>query len=465
MKFNFHAKITPSKTKLLGGKMSFQNLPQVDKILNLECFTNELKPVVANLAREILNTERNKIKQGLSSKNSDEIISEICQSYENFKAKELKRVINATGVVMHTNLARSVIDEQILNRAKEIITSYSTLEYSLKDGKRGNRYEYVGTLLAALFGCEDALVVNNNASAVFLVLNTFAKGGETVVSRGELVEIGGSFRVPDVMSASGTILHEVGTTNKTHLYDYENAINENTKMLLKVHRSNFDIVGFCESVDTAELSSLAKERNLIDYYDLGSGYVGELAHKLGKDEPSIAKIMQNGVSLISFSGDKLFGSVQSGIILGKRKLIAKLRKNQLLRMLRVDKITIAILCESIKAYLNKEFELLSTPKHINKSVAELENLAIFINKRLKKSLEIYQTQTFVGGGSLPNKTYPSLALKIKGDAIINEELYRKNGVIGRIENGAFLLDLRSILDKDIEILIEKIDQIESEKWV
>ncbi|WP_169777440.1 L-seryl-tRNA(Sec) selenium transferase [Campylobacter mucosalis] len=441
--------------------MSLNKLPQVDKILNLECFKTAIKPILANIIRDELEKQRELLKQGKDMLEFDKLTQLILQKYENFINKGLKRLINATGVVMHTNLARSVIDEQILSRAKDVITSYSNLEYNLNSGQRGNRYDYIGSLLSSLFGFEDALVVNNNASAVFLILNTFAKGGETIVSRGELVEIGGSFRVPDVMSASGSILKEVGTTNKTHLYDYENAINESTKMLLKVHRSNFDIVGFTQSVDISEISKLAKDRNLIEYYDLGSGYVGELNYNLGKDEPSIAKFSK--VSLVSFSGDKLFGSVQAGIILGKRELIAKLRKNALLRMLRVDKVTLAILSESVKAYLNKEFELITTIKHINKELSSLENLANLINQNLKTPLEIVKTNTFVGGGSLPNKTYPSIALKVAGEAILNESIYRAEGIIGRIENEAFLLDLRSILDKDVKELIEKIDKIESAK--
>lgn len=446
-----------SKTNLLGDKMSFQNLPQIDKILNLECFKNAVKPILAGIARNILATQRDRIKSG---ENLPDTIELIAQEYAKFEKRELRALINATGVVMHTNLARSVIDERIVQRASEVITSYSNLEYNVTSGGRGNRYDYIGELLGALFGCEDALVVNNNASAVFLVLNTFAKGGETIVSRGELVEIGGSFRVPDVMREAGTTLHEVGTTNKTHLYDYQNAINERTKMLLKVHRSNFSIVGFSEEVGLGELSSLAKSANLPFYYDLGSGYVGELAHNLGKDEPSVQKLMQSGADLVSFSGDKLFSSAQAGIILGSGAMIAKLRKNQLLRMLRVDKITLAILAQSVKAYLNHEFDAFCTPRMINLSIDELTKRANFINSHLAKPLEIIQTSTYVGGGSLPNKTYPSIALKVIGDAEQNERKYRDQGVIGRIENGSFLLDIRTILPKDMQKFIKIINESE-----
>ncbi|MBR8461618.1 L-seryl-tRNA(Sec) selenium transferase [Campylobacter sp. faydin G-140] len=439
--------------------MKFSELPQVDKILNLECFKGALKPILTAITHKILNEQRELLKSGKTALSKDEIIAKITDEYIKYEQSELKSLINATGVCMHTNLGRSVIDERLFERAKEIICSYSNLEYDLQTGERGNRYDYTSRLLSALFGCEDALIVNNNASAVFLVLNTFAKGGETIVSRGELVEIGGSFRVPDVMSASGTELVEVGTTNKTRLSDYENAINENTKMLLKVHRSNFDIVGFSQSVSDEQIATLGREKNLMSYYDLGSGYVGELPFGLGKDDPNVTKILKNGINLMSFSGDKLFGSVQCGIILGKREFIARLRKNQLLRMLRVDKVIISLFCESVKAYINKEFELITTMKQLYKSVDELTSLATNINANLACPCDVVQTLTFVGGGSLPNKTLPSVALKFGGNAQEIEAKFRACRVIGRIENGAFLLDLRSILDKDIKNLINIINKV------
>ena len=290
------------------------------------------------------------------------------------------------------------------------------------------------------------------------MLNTFAKGREVVVSRGELVEIGGSFRVPEVMANAGCILKEVGTTNKTRLRDYEEAISDETAMLVKVHRSNFDIVGFSEETTANELIELASRQNLIDYFDLGSGFYGNLPFNLDKNEPDLKNLKD--VSLVSFSGDKLLGAVQCGIIVGKKELIAKLRKNQLLRMLRVDKVIISLLAESIKAYLNKEFELITTQKLLHKSVKELEGLANFINKNLKTPLEIVRTSTFVGGGAMPNKKLPSVALALSGDANLNELKFRQKKVIGRIENDKFMLDLRSLLDEDVETLIKIINETE-----
>ena len=433
-----------------------RKLPQIDKFIKNERFFGLDTSLLTKVARAELESLRTQILGGQNCPGLDSIVQNTLERYEKASNLSLRSLINATGVIIHTNLGRSAIDPEILRRAAPMITGYSNLEYSVEKGGRSNRYDYVGGLLAELFGFEDAVVVNNNASAVFLVLNTFSKGGEAIISRGELVEIGGSFRVPEVMANSGAILREVGTTNKTNLRDYEEAINENSKLILKVHRSNFDIVGFSEDVPMPDLSALARERNLIDYFDLGGGFYGELPYGLERNEPNLKNLKD--ASLVSFSGDKLFGSVQCGIILGKRELIAKLKKNQLLRMLRVDKVIISLLAESVKAYANREFELITTVKQLYKSVEELENTANFINSRLKTPLEIVRTTTFVGGGTMPNKRIPSLALAVKGNANENEAKFRKNLVIGRIEEGKFLLDLRSVLDADVQNLIEKINE-------
>ena len=433
-----------------------RKLPQIDKFIKNELFSGLDISLLTKVARAELESLRTQILGGQNCPEPGEIVQNTLVRYEKASNLSLRSLINATGVIIHTNLGRSAIDPEILRRAKPVITGYSNLEYSVEKGGRSNRYDYVGGLLAELFGFEDAIVVNNNASAVFLVLNTFSKGGEAIISRGELVEIGGSFRVPEVMANSGAILREVGTTNKTNLRDYEEAINENSKLILKVHRSNFDIVGFSEEVAMPDLSALARERNLIDYFDLGGGFYGELPYGLERNEPNLKNLKE--ASLVSFSGDKLFGSVQCGIILGKRELIAKLKKNQLLRMLRVDKVIISLLAESVKAYANREFRLITTVKQLYKSVDELENTANFINSRLKTPLEVVCTTTFVGGGTMPNKRIPSLALAVKGNANENEAKFRKNLVIGRIEEGKFLLDLRSVLDADVQNLIEKINE-------
>lgn len=441
----------------------FSSLPQIDKIINLQCFKNAPKPVIARIARDIINEQRELLIQEKNALNKEQIIAKITSEYENFKRKSLQRVINASGIVLHTNLGRSVIDESIYERAKSVICGYSNLEYDLQTGARSNRYDYSGALLSALFGCEDALIVNNNAAAVFLVLNTFAKNAQVIVSRGELVEIGGGFRIPEVMNASGAILNEIGTTNKTRLSDYENAINENTKMLLKVHRSNFQIQGFSSEASINELANLGKKHEILSYYDLGSGSYAPLSWGLERIQASATKLLFSGVDLLSFSGDKLFGSVQAGIILANKNLIARLRSNQLLRMLRADKITLSLLCQSVMAYLKNENHLITTQKLINKSLNELESLANALisglNENAKKRVKIIKTNTFVGGGSLPNKQIPSIALKLSGNAKSLQAQFRAKNIIGRIENECFLLDLRALLDDDINALNLALNEI------
>ena len=434
-------------------------LPQIDKILNHKPFKDYNKGILARISRELLNSIRSNLKD--EEINEEKIYAQINKNYKAFEKKALKPLINATGIVMHTNLGRSVIDEKSWQRAKQIACSYSNLEYDLESGSRGNRYDYTGYLLSTLFGCEDALVVNNNASAVFLVLNTFGKGGRCVISRGELVEIGGGFRVPEVMKESGAILAEVGTTNKTRLSDYENALDENTKMLVKVHRSNFDIVGFKQDTSLEDIASLAKERGIISYYDLGGGAASSLA--CFNSEPVPQKLIKTGVDLLSFSGDKLFGSVQAGIILGKKELIAKLRKNQLLRMLRSDKITLALLASTVLSYLDKDYNSVPTIFLLSRSTSELKSVAKRINNSCKNIASIIDTATFGGGGTLPNVKIQSVALAFKakkGQKIENlERDFRQKGVIGRIENQCFLLDLRSVLPSDESALITAINSI------
>ena len=438
---------------------NLRTLPQIDKILNHKPFKDYNKGILARISRELLNSIRSNLKD--EEINEEKIYAQINKNYKAFEKKALKPLINATGIVMHTNLGRSVIDEKSWQRAKQIACSYSNLEYDLESGSRGNRYDYTGYLLSTLFGCEDALVVNNNASAVFLVLNTFGKGGRCVLSRGELVEIGGGFRVPEVMKESGAILAEVGTTNKTRLSDYENALDENTKMLVKVHRSNFDIVGFKQDTSLEEIAKLAKERGIISYYDLGGGAASSLA--CFNSEPVPQKLIKTGVDLLSFSGDKLFGSVQAGIILGKKELIAKLRKNQLLRMLRSDKITLALLASTVLSYLDKDYNSVPTVFLLSRSTSELKSVAKRINNSCKNIASIIDTATFGGGGTLPNVKIQSVALAFKaqkGQKIENlERDFRQKGVIGRIENQCFLLDLRSVLPSDESALITAINSI------
>jgi L-seryl-tRNA(Ser) seleniumtransferase len=365
---------------------------------------------------------------------------------------------------VHTNLGRSLIDEKVFEKVKDIATSYNNLEYDLKEGRRGERYSHISKVICELLGCEDVLIVNNNASAVFLVLNTFAKKKKVVVSRGELVEIGGSFRIPDVMKSSGAKLVEVGTTNKTHLKDYINAIDKKTAMLMKVHKSNYSIEGFSSEVSFKELVKLSREKNLIDYYDMGSGHLVDLPYGLENYEPSVLEYMKENPSLLSFSGDKLLGSVQAGIIVGKKEYIAKLKKNQLLRMLRVDKLTLAILEENIKSILLGNFNEIPTLRMLFTSVDELKQNAMNLQESIKDTCKtkIIVTKTLIGGGTTPNRTIPSIALSVKiKDYKPNkmEKLFREKNIIGRIENEMFLLDFRTIQKDDMSYIVHVVKEI------
>ena len=442
-----------------------KSIPKVDKFITHKAFEGLSKTLVTKITKEVIENLRvNILNEKISIINEEELINETLKKYDDLISPSLKNLINATGIIVHTNLGRSLLDKQSVEKAINIATSYNNLEYDLENGKRGERYAHITKSLKALTNCEDAVVVNNNASAVFLVLNTFCKNKETIVSRGELVEIGGSFRVPEVMAQSGAILKEIGTTNKTHLRDYENAINENSSMLMKVHKSNYSIEGFSSEVDFSKIVELANEKNIIDYYDMGSGHMIDLPYNLSKDEPSILEIMKYNPSLLSFSGDKLFGSVQAGIIIGKKELIEKIKKNQLLRMLRVDKITLCLLEESLNLYLTNQLEKIPTLNMLNTPISVLENRANNLKEKIQNicKCEIIKTSTMVGGGTTPNKKIPSIALSIefenyKPNKI--EKLLRENRVISRIENDKVLLDFRAILEEQIDELEEILKNI------
>ncbi|WP_419673006.1 L-seryl-tRNA(Sec) selenium transferase [Aliarcobacter butzleri] len=437
-----------------------KSIPKVDKFIMNEAFEGLSRTLITKIAKKTLEELRNDILNNKIEKiDENTLINEVLDSYKDLTSPSLKSLINATGIIVHTNLGRSLLDEKSLTKAIKIATTYNNLEYDLKKGKRGERYEHITKSLQALTSCEDAIVVNNNASAVFLILNTFCKNKEVIVSRGELVEIGGSFRVPEVMNQSGAKLKEIGTTNKTHLRDYENAICEKTSMLMKVHKSNYSIEGFSSEVSFEEIVKIAQQNNLIDYFDMGSGHIIDLPYNLNKDEPSILDIMKYKPSLLSFSGDKLFGSVQAGIIIGKKELIAKIKKNQLLRMLRVDKITLALLEETLNSYLKNELDSIPTLKMLNTKIETLEQRANNLKEKCENFIkcEVIKTSTMVGGGTTPNKKIPTIALALeyknyKANKL--EEILRKNSIISRIENDKVLLDFRTILESDCKKIEE-----------
>ena len=442
-----------------------KSIPKIDKFINNKAFDGFSKELITKISKEVIENLRKEIlDEKISSFDENDLISQVINNYNNLISPSLQTVINATGIIVHTNLGRSLINRKSLEKAIQIATSYNNLEYDLQQGKRGERYSHIVKSLQNLTGCEDAIVVNNNASAVFLILNTFAKNKEVVVSRGELVEIGGSFRVPDVMAQSGAVLKEIGTTNKTHLRDYENAINEKTAMLMKVHKSNYSIEGFTSEVDFEQIVTTAKQNNIIDYYDMGSGHVIDLPFNLSAKEPSILEIMKYKPSLLSFSGDKLLGSVQAGIIIGKKELIEKIKKNQLLRMLRVDKITLSILEDNLNSYLKNELDDIPTLKMLFTSILSLEKRANELKEKIQNNCtcEVIPCETLIGGGTTPNKKIPSIALSVAfKDFKVNkiEKLFRENNLITRIENEKVLLDFRTIQEDEINKIASIITKV------
>ncbi|MDU7904824.1 MAG: L-seryl-tRNA(Sec) selenium transferase, partial [Peptostreptococcaceae bacterium] len=341
----------------------FAQLPSVDEMLNQEMIINALNEYPRNILlegiRESIEEKRREIVE-LKEENFDKFDITIDEVVRNTINKcnlkyslSLKKVINATGTVLHTNLGRSLLSESIKDELWEAASRYSNLEYDIDKGQRGSRYTHLTDTIKRLTGAEDVLVVNNNAAAVLLVLSTMAKGGEAIVSRGELVEVGGSFRIPSIMALSGADLVEVGSTNKTHLKDYEEAINENTKVLMKVHTSNYRILGFTQSVDVDELCELGKKHDLPVIEDLGSGVFLDISKYGLSYEPTVLDSIRKGADVVTFSGDKMLGGPQAGIIVGKKEYIEKMKKNQLTRALRVDKLTICALEDTLRMYLDE----------------------------------------------------------------------------------------------------------------
>jgi L-seryl-tRNA(Ser) seleniumtransferase len=434
----------------------YRKLPKIDKLINSKNFENYNKKLLTKIAQNIVDKKRDEIKNNkIDTIDNNEIVSKIEKEYKRVVTPTLKKMINATGIVVHTNLGRSVIDEEIFDSIKEQLSNYNNLEYNEQEGKRGERYSHIRDLAREIFGCEDVLLVNNNASAVFLVLNTFAKQKEVIISRGELVEIGGSFRVPEVMNNSNAILKEVGTTNITKDSDYQNNITENTSMLMKVHKSNYAIEGFTKEVSIDTIATIAKESNITSYYDLGSGYIANLSLDT-KD--NIKNVLASGVDIVSFSGDKIIGGVQAGIICGSKEHIDKLKKNQLLRMLRVDKVTIAILQKVLLNYLIDE-DKIPTIKLLKQPLQTIQTRANAIADKLNIKYSIIKTNGYVGGGAMPNRPIESIAIKIdqKTKPKLLEEHLRECSIIARVEDDRVLLDCRCIFDKDIEYVADSIN--------
>ncbi|MEE4357336.1 MAG: L-seryl-tRNA(Sec) selenium transferase [Desulfococcaceae bacterium] len=453
-----------------------QKIPGVDRMLEIagqDIFFEDIpKNVLTDSIRAVMDSLRHMIRGGEdvaeSMTGDTSLLHQVKLRVTESMTYNLRPLINASGVVVHTNLGRSRLAEEALENVKRISAAYSNLEFDLKKGVRGIRYSCIEELLCRLTGAEAAMAVNNNAGAVLLCLDTFSRGKEAIVSRGELVEIGGSFRIPDVMAKSGALLKEVGTTNRTHIRDYASAVGENTGLLLKVHMSNYSIVGFTASVSLEKLVALGKECGIPVMEDLGSGTLIDFSPFGMQREPTVQDSVKAGAGIVTFSGDKLLGGPQAGMIAGKKEFIAALRKNPLTRALRLDKMTLAALESTLRLYRDgKALEHIPTLRMLTRPLAEItrdaEELFRQLNGLGKTGLyaELMNLQSRAGGGALPLQELPSkgVGIKIQGMSVNRlEEGMRENTppLIGRIENDLLILDMRTVLPEEIRKIVNAV---------
>lgn len=401
----------------------------------------------------------------------EQLPDSISKSLELLYTPNIRSIINGTGTILHTNLGRAPLNREHAERLAVIAAEYSNLEYDLQRGERGERNAHFESLLCRLTGAEAALVVNNNAAAVLLCLSTLAKSGEVIVSRGELVEIGGKFRIPDVMEQSGAVLVEVGTTNKTHLSDYEEAITEETKAILKVHTSNYQIVGFTESVAVPKLKAIAREHEIPIIEDLGSGALVDLSKYGISHEPMVQEAIKGGADVVCFSGDKLLGGPQAGIIVGRKCYIDKMKKAPLTRALRVDKFTTAALEMTLEEYLSEERAMHRIP--VLKMISEMPDAVKQRAQKLKSQLEqrefpaqiVLETcESQIGGGALPLEKISSTAVAIRSEICSASEMEKRmralpTPIIGRMINGAWAMDMRTIEEEQIPYIVDCIQNV------
>jgi len=459
----------------------FRHLPSMDRLLrHLEADASlaaEPRALLRDIADAFLDLLREEIRAGALTDAAEldpERLLPRLTAFVRMKARpHFRRVLNATGVVIHTNLGRSNLADVAASAVAEASRNYSNLEFDLASGKRGSRYSHVEQILCRITGAEAALVVNNNAAAVLIVLDTLAKGREAIVSRGQLVEIGGSFRIPDVMRKSGATLVEVGATNRTHLRDYENALTENTGMLLKVHCSNFRCIGFTKEVPLEEMVALGRSRGIPVVEDLGSGsFVDFRALGLPLDEPTVQRTVASGADVVTFSGDKVLGGPQAGIIVGRREWIEKIKKNPLNRALRIDKMTLAALEATCRLYLDMERarKEIPTVAMITASLDELRGKGRSLAARLKKALagraevRTLPGSSRVGGGSFPEFDLATTLVALRPAAPVSVEALRvallsaEPPLVGRVEEGELLLDPRTIRRDEFPLVAESLMQ-------
>jgi L-seryl-tRNA(Ser) seleniumtransferase len=442
-------------------RATLRDVPSVDQLLRTDA-ARELRELVGirrltNIARSVTAEIRSLIQNDGDFADSllEEAVNRMKASARRESQAGIKPVINATGVLLHTNLGRAPLSEAA-RAAMNDAARYCSVEYDVESGVRGRRAARVESLLKDLTGAEDVLVVNNCAAAALLILTVLAGNGETIVSRGELVEIGGDFRVPDVMANSGTRMTEVGTTNRTHLEDYRRAINANTRLLMRVHPSNYRIVGFASSPTRAELAALAREKELPLYEDAGSGLLEDLRKYGVIDEPVVREIVEQGVDVVSFSGDKLLGSVQAGLIVGKSEIVSRLRKHPLYRALRSDKIRLAAL-EATLASHQRDSAQVPVMQMLSRTADELAQRARNLVEGLDSKFELITGESTLGGGAGPTSTFPTTLIAIthpeKSAQDIEYQLRTSSpAIIARISEGKVLLDLRTVFDDQLQSL-------------
>lgn len=442
----------------------YRRIPKVDVLLEDEKIRELTEQYSYDTVLEAVREELDKLRALIGTcedeaeglREIEQLSVRIQEAVKAMHTPNMRTVINGTGTILHTNLGRAPIGERHMRHIADIAMNYSNLEYNLEAGARGERYSHFEKLLCKITGAEAAMAVNNNAAAVMLILSTMGKGKEVIVSRGELVEIGGKFRIPDVMEQSGAMLVEVGTTNKTHYTDYENAITEETAALLKVHTSNYRIVGFTDNVSIAELVPLGKEREIPVIEDLGSGVLIDLSKYGLTYEPTVQDSVRNGADVVCFSGDKLLGGPQAGIIVGKKKYIDQMKKNQLTRALRIDKFTAATLEVVLQEYLSEEKAIQNIPalrmitkeiEEITRDAQELETL--LQQAELPAQIQMEPCESQIGGGSLPLERIPSMAVTIYPEKITTAELelrlrHMSVPMIVRTMNDKIVIDVRTV---------------------
>lgn len=460
-------------------KKFFRKLPKVDILLKEELIENLCEEYGRGFVTECIRAELDHVRTLIGVEN-EEIVEKYLANFihhvENrVKAESeypLRKVINATGIILHTNLGRAPLGKVHLDAVAQAMCNYSNLEYDLESGKRGKRWTHYADLISKITGVESAIAVNNNAASLTLIFGALSKGKEVIVSRGEAIEIGGKFRIPEVIEQSGAKLHEVGTTNRTRISDYENEINENTGALLKVHTSNYKVVGFTEEATLEQLVELGKKYNLPVIMDLGSGVLVDLEKYGLAHEPTVQEQVKKGADIVCFSGDKLLGGPQAGIIVGRKEMIQKLEHYPLMRAIRLDKCAIAVLSATFREYMDEARAVKNIPvlhmiaRPLEELKIQAEKLAAELSEYTAMAeIQVEESESMVGGGSLPGEILPSYAVTIQSKMMSCEELMEKMRqsqvpVIAHIKEDKVWLDMRTVMPEDCRLLGEELFEID-----